>query len=156
MTRPAPKQAQLAAAVETIAGECIAVRMRLLNRAVTRIFDEALRPLGVKVSQLNVLMVVAKLGPVSPGDVARRLHLEKSTLSRNVERLRARGWLEVSRGPTERRRSLELGAAGKRLVVDALPLWRRAQSDVEALLGERGARSIHRAADTVWRRSRTG
>ncbi len=77
--------------VETIASECLAVRIRLLNRTVTNIFDDSLRPLGVKVSQLNVLMVVAKRGPISPGDVARRLNMEKSTVSRNVDRMRTHG-----------------------------------------------------------------
>ena len=70
------KSDTLTKTVETIASDCLAVRIRLLNRTVTGIFDDALRPLGVKVSQLNVLMVVAKRGPTSPGDVARRLNME--------------------------------------------------------------------------------
>ena len=65
--------------VETIAGECLAARVRLLNRTVTNIYDDALRPLGVKVSQLNVLIVVALGGPISPGEVARQLNIEKNT-----------------------------------------------------------------------------
>ena len=93
----------LTSTVETIASECLAVRICLLNRTVTNIFDEALRPLGVKVSQLNVLVVVAKLGPISPGDVARRLNMEKSTVSRNVDRMRTRGWLRVSEGDSDTR-----------------------------------------------------
>ncbi len=136
--------------IETIASECLAVRIRLLNRTVTNIFDEALRPLGVKVSQLNVLMVVAKLGPVSPGDVCRKLNMEKSTLSRNVDRMRTREWLKVSDGESGRQQILEIGPAGRRLIEKALPLWRKAQAETEALLGQRGARSIHRAANTVW------
>ena len=140
----------LSRTVDTIASECLAVRIRLLNRTVTNIFDEALRPLGVKVSQLNVLMVVAKRGPTSPGDVARRLNMEKSTLSRNVERMRPRGWLKVSEGDSGRKQTLELGAPGRKLIEKALPLWKKAQAQTEALLGQRGARSIHRAANTVW------
>ncbi|MFQ5502514.1 MAG: MarR family winged helix-turn-helix transcriptional regulator, partial [Phycisphaerae bacterium] len=80
------KNDALANTVDTIASECLAVRIRLLNRTITNIFDDALRPLGLKVSQLNVLVVVAKRGPVSPTEVGRVLHLEKSTLSRNTER----------------------------------------------------------------------
>ena len=136
--------------VDTIASECLAVRIRLLNRTVTSIFDDALRPLGVKVSQLNVLMVVAKRGPVSPGGVARRLNMEKSTLSRNVERMRTRGWLKVSQGDTGRKQILELGPAGRKLIEKSLPYWKKAQAQTEALLGPRGTQSIHRAANTVW------
>ncbi len=136
--------------VDTIASECLAVRVRLLNRTVTNIFDDALRPLGVKVSQLNVLMAVAKLGPISPGDVARRLNMEKSTLSRNVDRMRTRGWLKVSQGDSGRKQVLELGPAGRKLIEKSLPFWKKAQAQTEAMLGQQGARSIHRAANTVW------
>ena len=144
------KNDTLTSTVETIASECIAVRIRLLNRTVTSIFDEALRPLGVKVSQLNVLIVVAKRGPMPPGDVARRLNMEKSTLSRNVDRMRARGWLKVSEGESGRKQILELGPAGRKLIEKSLPFWKKAQAQTEALLGQQGARSIHRAARTAW------
>ena len=144
------KNDTLTRTVDLIASECLAVRIRLLNRTVTHIFDEALRPLGVKVSQLNVLMVVAKLGPISPGDVARRLNMEKSTLSRNVERMRTRGWLKVLEGDTGRQQILKVGPAGRKLMEKSLPFWKQAQARTKAILGQRGARSIHRAADTVW------
>ena len=82
-------------AVDRIAGECIAVRMRMLNRIVTNLYDEALRPLGLRVSQMNILVATAKMGTVRPAEIGARLHLEASTLSRNVERMKERGWLEV-------------------------------------------------------------
>ncbi len=144
------KKDTLTRTVETIASGCLAVRIRLLNRTVTNIFDDALRPLGVKVSQLNVLMVVAKRGPMSPGEVARRLNMEKSTLSRNVDRMRARGWLKVSQGDSGRKQVLELGSAGRKLIEKSLPFWKKAQAQTEAVLGQQGARSIHRAANAVW------
>ena len=144
------KSSKLTRTVDTIASECLAVRIRLLNRTVTNIFDDALRPLGVKVSQLNVLMVVAKRGPISPGDVARSLNMEKSTLSRNVERMRTRGWLKVSHGDSGRKQVLELGSPGRKLIEKSLPLWKKAQAQTEAMVGHRDARVIHRAANTVW------
>ncbi len=144
------KKDSLTSTVDTIASQCLAVRIRLLNRTVTHIFDEALRPLKVKVSQLNVLMVVAKLEPISPGNVARRLSMEKSTLSRNVDRMRTRGWLKVSEGDSGRKQILELGPAGRKLIEKSLPFWKKAQAQTEAMLGQRGTRSIHRAANTVW------
>ncbi len=144
------KEESMTTTVDSIASECLAVRIRLLNRTITGIFDEALRPLGVKISQLNVLMVVAKRGLVSPGDVARRLNMEKSTLSRNVERLRTREWLRVSDGESGRKQVLELTAKGLRLIEKSWPHWKKAQAETEALLGQQGARSILRAANTVW------
>src|SRR5215831_1848863 len=82
-------------AIDAIARTCIALRLRLLNRGVTNLYDDALRPLGLKVSQLNLLVVTAKLGLAQPARVCDLLQLDASTLSRNVERMRARGWLEV-------------------------------------------------------------
>jgi DNA-binding MarR family transcriptional regulator len=143
------KQSAMTNTVELIASECLAVRIRLLNRTVTNIFDDALRPLGVKVSQLNVLMVVAKRGSVSPGQVCRLLNMEKSTLSRNVDRMRARHWLKLTEGDSGRRQVLEIAPAGRRLIEESLPFWKAAQAKTEELLGQRGAQSIHRAAETV-------
>jgi hypothetical protein len=81
--------------IETISKTCIAVRLRLLNRVVTNLYDDALRPLGLRVSQLNLLVVTAKLGLARPARVCEILQLDASTLSRNVKPLQAHGWLEV-------------------------------------------------------------
>src|SRR4030095_1375853 len=81
--------------IDAIAKTCIAVRLRLLNRVITNFYDDALRPLGLKVSQLNILIVTANLVWARPAQVCEILQLDTSTLSRNVERMRAHGWLEV-------------------------------------------------------------
>src|SRR5436305_2515731 len=83
--------------IDTISRTCIAVRLRLLNRVVTNFYDDALRPLGLKVSQLNILVVTARLGVARPTRVCEILQLDASTLSRNVKRMMAKGkhWLEV-------------------------------------------------------------
>ncbi len=144
-TRPQSKQS----AADVMASECLAVRVRLLNRTITGIYDDALRPLGVTVGQLNVLVAVARLGPISPGAVARRLNMEKSTLSRNVDRMRGHGWLVVTR-QSGRNQTLEVSPKGRKLLEKAAPLWEEAQEETKAVLGQRGARSLHRAADSVW------
>ena len=104
-----PKQSK---AVDTIARDCIAVRLRLLNRVVTNLYDDALRPLGLKVSQLNILVVTAKLGLARPAQVCDILQLDTSTLSRNVERMRAHGWLEVVPDEDARSQPFRLTAQG--------------------------------------------
>src|SRR4029077_20435124 len=99
--------------IDTIAKTCIAVRLRLLNRVVTNFYDDALRPLGLKVSQLNILVVTAKVGVARPAQVCEILHLDTSTLSRNVERMRAKGWLEVVPAEDAREQPFRLTAQGK-------------------------------------------
>ncbi len=137
-------------AADLISRECLAVRVRLLNRTITGIYDEALRSLGMTVGQLNILVAVAKRGPISPGDVARRLNMEKSTLSRNVDRMRSHGWLVVLPCESGRHQMLRISPMGQKLLEKAVPFWKEAQARAKAVLGQRGARSIHRVADAVW------
>ena len=124
--------------IDTIAKTCIAVRLRLLNRVVTNLYDDSLRPLGLKVSQLNILVVTAKLGLAQPAKVCDLLQLDPSTLSRNVERMRAKGWLEVVPGEDARTQSFRLTARGRRLLERAVPAWEQAQQQAEELLGHEG------------------
>jgi DNA-binding MarR family transcriptional regulator len=125
-------------AIDAIARTCIALRLRLLSRVVTNLYDDALRPLGLKVSQLNLLVVTAKLGLAQPVKVCDLLQLDTSTLSRNVERMRAKGWLEVVPGEDARTQPFRLAAQGKRLLERAVPAWEQAQQQAGELLGEDG------------------
>ena len=103
--------------IDTIAEQCIVVRMRMLNRVVTKIYDDALRPLDVKVSQMNILVAAGQMDLARPAEICERLHLDVSTLSRNVERMKSRGWLEVvseSDGRAQPRTVLVLGGGGMR------------------------------------------
>ena len=135
---------------DVIARGCIVARLRMLNREVTGIYDDALRPLDVKVSQTNVLTAIAKLEPVSPRVIGKLLRIEQSTLSRNLERLRTRGWLRVVSGDDERSHRLEITAKGHRLLEKALPLWKRAQKDAEDLLGKQTVQALNDTADRMW------
>jgi DNA-binding MarR family transcriptional regulator len=133
-------------AIDAITRTCIAVRLRLLNRVVTNLYDDALRPLGLKVSQLNVLVVTAKLGVAQPAQVCDLLQLDTSTLSRNVERMRAKRWLEVVPGEDARTQPFRLTAQGKRLLEKAVPAWEQAQKQAEELLGDEGITLLNKAA----------
>ncbi len=139
-------------AADLIAGECLAVRVRMLNRTITAIYDDALRPLGLTAGQLNVLVVIAKRGPISPGEVARRLNMEKSTVSRNIERMRKNGWLTVTAAASSRKQHLTLTRQGKTLLEKSVPAWDEAQTRARAVLGRRGAESIHSVGNAVWSR----
>jgi len=126
------------ATIDTIARTCIAVRLRSLNRVVTNLYDDALRSLGLKVSQLNILVVAAKLGLARPTQVCELLQLDVSTLSRNLERMRAHGWLEVVPGEDARTQSFRVTTAGKRLLEKAIPAWEKAQQQAKEMLGAEG------------------
>jgi DNA-binding MarR family transcriptional regulator len=135
--------------VDTISRTCIAVRLRLLNRVVTNLYDDALRPLGLKVSQLNILIVTAKLGLARPAQVCEILQLDTSTLSRNVRLLQAHGWLEVVPEEDARAQPFRLTPQGKRLIEEAVPAWEKAQRQATELLGEEGVALLGKAAKLV-------
>src|SRR5271156_5413561 len=137
---------QTNSSIETIARTCIAVRLRLLNRVVTNFYDDALRPLGLKVSQLNLLIVTAKLGLARPAQVCDILQLDTSTLSRNVERMRKKGWLEVVPEEDARAQPFRLTPQGKRLIEKAIPAWEEAQLQATELLGDEGIALLNKAA----------
>ena len=135
--------------VDTIARSCIAVRLRLLNRVVSNLYDDALRPLGLKISQLNILVVTAKLGLARPAQVCDLLQLDVSTLSRNVERMLAHDWLEIVPGEDARTQSFRLTPQGKRLIEKAIPAWEQAQGKAKELLGSEGVSVLNRVAKTL-------
>src|SRR5205814_7702827 len=127
-----------ASSIDTISRTCIAVRLRLLNRVVTNFYDDALRPLGLKVSQLNILIVTAKLGLARPARVCEILQLDTSTLSRNVKPLQAHGWLEVIPDEDARAQPFRLTPQGKQLTEKAVPAWEEAQHRASELWGSEG------------------
>lgn len=134
------------ASIDAIAKTCIAVRLRLLNRVVTNFYDDALRPLGLKVSQLNILIVAARLGLARPARVCEILQLDASTLSRNVKPLQAHGWLEVVPEIDARSQPFRLTAQGRRLIEKAIPAWEKAQQQASELLGSEGVALLDKAA----------
>lgn len=129
-------------ACKRMASECIALRVRLLNRVITKIYDESLRPYGLRTAQLNILVAVSLMKSATPSEIEQRLSLEKSTVSRNVERMRDRGWVQFV--PTEDGRShqVHLTAQGATLLRKATAAWEEAQNKAAALLGKEGVTAL--------------
>ncbi len=140
---------QLQARIDQVAGECIAVRMRMLNRVITNIYDDALRPLDLKVSQMNILVAAARMGTACPAAVCEHLHLDVSTLSRNVERMKGRGWLEVVPDSDGRSQPFRLTPQGLELLDKAVPAWSAAQQQVKQVLGDEIVDHLNRAVKRI-------
>lgn len=135
---------------DLIAEDCIAVRTRMLNRVITKIYNDALRPLGIKTSQLNILVVTALLSLARPAQICDRLKMDMSTVSRNVDRMRARGWIEVLDDEQDARaHQFRLSATGRQLLEEARPAWETAQAKAQDLLGQSGVSALVKAAEKV-------
>src|SRR6266545_341945 len=143
------KDESLQAKTTLIVEECIAVKLRLLTRAVTKIYNRALRPHGLTVSQMNILVAASYIGQAKQQDICQALHLEKSTLSRDLVRMRAHGWVTAVPGDDGRATMLSVTTAGKQVLEQAFPAWRQAQEEAKALLGEEAVASLGRLANPV-------
>ena len=140
------------AAARLMADECLCFRARRVSRALTRIYDEALRPLGIQATQLTLLNAIAlsgeEGGPMS--ETAELLAMDGTTLSRNLHPLEKAGLVRVGRDPADRRvRIVLLTPAGRRLIQQALPLWKRAHRQVVATLGSAEARELRDRFDAT-------
>ncbi|HEV3033331.1 MAG TPA: MarR family transcriptional regulator [Solirubrobacteraceae bacterium] len=139
-----------AQAAQEIGRDCLAVRVRLLGRAVTRIYDAALRPHGLTIAQLNLLTSIATRQPVAAGQVAELLSMEISTLSRNARLLEDDGLILIERARHGNGRVLSLTGAGADKLAELRPAWRAAQRQAQELLGDEAAGSIRRLVDRMF------
>jgi len=137
------------APVLEMVGGCIAARLRLLNRLVTGIYDDTLRPHGLRVSQMNILVFIAAQGPLRGVDVAGAMRLDPSTLSRDLERMIDRSWVKASPG-AGRARSLEVTEAGRVLLATVAPALRKAQEEARTLLTPALTTGLVGVVDALW------
>lgn len=132
-----------------MAKECIGTRVRLLNRIVTKAYDDCLRPLGLRTAQQTILVAISLMKSPTPTQIERRLSLEKSTVSRNVERMQRRGWVEFVSGQDGRSHCLKLTAKGDKLLRDSVTAWEQAQQNVAVLLGKQGITALSRIVSAL-------
>ncbi len=125
---------------------CIAVRMRMANRVITKVYDDALRPVGLNLPQFSMLAFGESRGLLRQADLCAELQLDDSTLSRNLERMAAKGWLEEVPGEDGRERLYRLTPKGRSLLDKAVPAWSEAQEEARLLLGDSGVRAVSRFA----------
>ena len=112
--------------------ECVARRLRQANRTITRLYDEALRPHGLTVNQLNILAVIISEKQIQPGQLAQALGMEKSTVSRSIDRMVKKNWIAVHPGSDSRTQILKVTLKGRNLLLSVTPIWDNLQAGVLA------------------------
>ncbi len=120
---------------ESTSAACISTRVRQLSRIVTRVYDDALRPLGITASQFTLLTQLAQQDGITAVEIGHSLDIEKSTLSRNLKRLLALGHLTMDPPAGRRGRGLHLTPKGEAVIKQAYPVWMAAQSKTVAIMG---------------------
>lgn len=115
---------------------CACLNLRGAARAVTQLYDEFLKPSGLKATQFSVLATVAKEGPASMTAISSALVMDRTTLTRNLKPLMDRGLVKEKKSSVDRRqRHISLTRAGKAALSRALPLWNQAQNQVVTGIG---------------------
>src|SRR4029453_9597382 len=128
---------------------CVCHKVRMAARAVTRTYDAALRPVGLRATQLAVLVAVATEGALSITALAQRIGMDRSTLTRNVRPLVKDGSLAVGREGWHRSRTVEITEQGRARVREALPLWARAQARLPRQLGAPEWTRFHQSLEAL-------
>ena len=129
-------------AVAEVASHCVCFSLRKAARAATQVYDKALEPSGLRVTQFTLMVALSLSEGLTLSQVAERLVMDRTTLTRNVTPLERDGLVMSDRGPDRRERYLRLTAAGRRALARALPLWRRAQAEVVAGIGHGAWRAL--------------
>lgn len=143
-THPLGDMPSTPATAQAQAQACVCYNTRKAARAITRLYDDLLRPSGVRATQLTLLMVVEALGEPSITELAEQLVMDRTTLARDLRPMEAAGWVAVAPGTDRRTRIVRLTPAGGAALRAALPLWRAAQ----AALVDRGV------GESEWARMR--
>jgi DNA-binding MarR family transcriptional regulator len=126
MDRRSPGRAEL----DEVVASCACRNLRRSARAVTQLYDETLRPSGLRVTQFTLLVAVAMREPVLITQLAATLALDRTTLARDLKPLTERGLLQITAGEDRRTRLVRLTRAGREAIGRAYPLWRRAQAQI--------------------------
>ena len=134
---------------QAVSDSCIARRVRFVNRVITNLYDRALRPLDVKTNQAGILVWLFLHGEAGPGDISKALRMEKSTVSRNVNRMKNKGWIEIVSSDDRPTQVIKVTEEGKKLLQATYVEWTKAQKKALELLGEDGVDSVRRLYETL-------
>lgn len=127
---------------------CTNLKLRQLGRMVTRHYDHYLATVGLKNTQYALLSMVVKLGPVRPSDLAQRMQMDASTLTRNLQPMVANGWVTIGQGEDARSRLIAATREGQEMRANGQRAWKEAQSELNGLLGEERVYALHELLDS--------
>lgn len=126
---------------------CTNLKLRQLTRMVTRHYDRYVTETGLKNTQYALLSYVVKLGPIRPGELAKRMQMDASTLTRNMQPLVAQGWLKIGAGSDARSRLVEATEVGQAKRAEAQRAWKAAQTALNERLGVERVAALHQLLD---------
>ncbi|MBI2561256.1 MAG: winged helix-turn-helix transcriptional regulator [candidate division NC10 bacterium] len=107
----------------------------MVSRAVTQLYDDVLRPSGLRVTQYSILATIARIGEANLKQLEDTLAIDQTTLTRSLNLLEHGGVIERCSHPDGRIKAMRLTSKGRRALGIARPLWAQAQAKVLRELG---------------------
>jgi DNA-binding MarR family transcriptional regulator len=123
--------------------------VRRASRVLTQLYDEAMRPLDMRMTQFSILQALSLTGGKLQGDLADFLALDSTTLTRSVQLLRKRGWVKVLKGNDRRERRLSLSKSGEAELSRVQPMWEAVQKEMHSMLGEERWKTLLRISTDI-------
>jgi DNA-binding MarR family transcriptional regulator len=128
---------------------CMCATIRRASRALTHLYDEALRPVGLRATQFTVLQALSLAGDVSQGELGQLLAMDSTTLTRTLEIIGRHGWIAKRRGQDRREWRMRLSKPGEAQLKRAMPYWQKVQGRVRAQLGNELSKSLLKLTDKL-------
>jgi DNA-binding MarR family transcriptional regulator len=138
--------ADVVARFAPIGRQCAFANARLIGRVVTAFYDEALKAVDLRASQLALMWAIVACEPVEISRLGDVTATDQTTLSRTVDKLRRSGLVEVETGQDRRVRFLRLSTQGRRVFARAMPHWQRAQRGIDRWLSLATLEELERQA----------
>ena len=132
---------------------CMCGSFRRTSRALTQLYESALRPVGLRATQFTILQALSLAGEVTQTQLGEMLAMDSTTLTRTLQIMSREGWIAERRGEDRRERRLRLAKAGEKQFNRALPVWEKVQSRLRHQVGEQAWKNLlqltHRVTNLI-------
>jgi len=128
--------ADQAPAVKPLKLPCYCGSIRQASRVVTQMYDKALKPSGVKITQFGILRLLKYFPGLTTGEMAEALVMDSTTLTRTLKIIQDSKWIESTPGEDRRERHWSLTDEGRARLQEAEPLWKNAQKEFTAMMND--------------------
>jgi DNA-binding MarR family transcriptional regulator len=116
---------------------CFCANLRRASRALTQLYENALRPFGIRATQFTILQALSRTGEVSQGQLAEILAMDSTSLTRTIATMKRQGWIKERRGQDRRERWLSLAKPGEAQLRRVSPAWEKVQASLHERIGDR-------------------
>jgi DNA-binding MarR family transcriptional regulator len=123
--------------------------LRRASRALSQLYEVALRPVGLRATQFTILQLLSLAGEVTQGVLGQMLAMDSTTLTRTLGIMARQGWIEKRRGEDRREWRIRLSKAGRDQLKRALPEWQEVQTRLRTALGNELCESLLKLTNKV-------